>query len=521
MKSHIALLTVLSLSVLGTTAEGAASFERRNLVVPGNVLWVADGDLNGDGRFDLVASFRRGAGPRSRRYLALFVRRPAGLPVRPDLTIAAPEGAAAFDLGDADGDGDDDLVFLMASGAFYQDVSASPVGSRVGPLRRLVSTPTLVVVPEEEDLVRWNFLRRLGPDRAETILLPGRRRLRLYRRTSAGWTAWSDVQLWQWSYYDAESDHYRPSGRGGSSGRPYAFRVTTIVPNIDFVDQTGDGQLDLVTHYEDRVAVHSGDRRGRFSEKPMIRQWLQVRNRTELESRDQRVSAQVKDLDGDGIADFIVSKIGGGITTLKTELRLFRGQRGGGFATSPTQVFRDDGYASLARFVDVDGDGQLEMIHPHAEVSIMGMTRAMLSSSMGLEVRIRGRDKRAGFFSEKPAQTLDISIGLDLSSGAALRGSAPLFGHDFDGDGIRDVIVPDGADRMVMHRGWKQPGRRGWFNEDVRLSLEAPGSNATRVLPVSQGATPEILVYYPYRKSLSGRLVVFRQVENRDRSRAR
>ena len=490
-----------------------AGFRRRNLAVPGHVLWVANGDINGDGLIDMVVSFRRGAGPAAGRYLGVFVRRPVGLRVRPDLQIPAPKAAAAFDLGDVDGDGADDLVYLMSSGVFFQKVGA--VGKampRVGPLQRIVASPTLVVVPEEEDIVTWDFLRVIAPDEPPTLVVPGRRRLRLFRRTGASWTPWSSVELWQWSYYDAESDHYRPSGRGGSSGRPYAFRVTTIVPNIDFLDQTGDGRPDLVTHYEDRIAVHAANDKGRFSDKPTLRQWLQVRNREELESRDQRVSGHVQDLDGDGVADFVVSKIGGGITTLKTEMRLFRGRRGGGFETAPAQVFKDRGFASLARFIDIDGDGQVEMVHPHAAVSIMGMTRAMLSSSLGIDVRIRRPASDGRFFEKAPKQTLDISIGLDLSSGAALRGAAPLFGYDFNSDGYRDVVVPDGGDKMVVHLGWATKRGRGWFNKNTRLALDAPGSNATRALPVSASKPPEILVYYPYRKALSGRLVIFQYV---------
>ena len=501
------LAPLVGLGLLLSTAIGEAAFQRRNLVLPGNVLWMTTGDVNGDGLVDLLVSYRQGSGPSAERFLGLFVRRPGGLPGRPDLRVKAPSQAAAFDVGDIDGDGRDELIYLMASGAFFQKVAGSP-RPRVGPLTRLVSTPTLVVVPEEEDLVSWDFLRQLVPEGPPTLVLPGRRRLRMFRPSAGKWAAWCDVQLWQWSYYDAESSHYRPSGRGGSSGRPYAFRVTTIVPNIDFADQTGDGRPDLVTHYEDRIAVHPAGEDGCFSEQAQRRQWMRVRGAEELESRDQRVSGQVQDLDGDGVADFIVSKIGGGITTLKTELLLFRGQKGGGFASRPAQTFRDNGFASLVRFVDVDGDGRLEMVHPHAEVSIMGMTRAMLSSSMGLDVRIRRRDLKAGFFDPKPRQTLDISIGLDLSSGAALRGSAPLFGHDFDGDGLRDVVVPDGGDKMRLHLGRRRG--RGWFEEDGRIALEAPGSNATLVLPVSAKSKPEILVYYPYRKDLSRRLVVFR-----------
>jgi len=45
------------------------------------------------------------------------------------------------------------------------------------------------------------------------------------------------------------------------------------------------------------------------------------------------------------------------------------------------------------------------------------------------------------------------------------------------------------------------------------MSLEAPGSNATRALEAGRGQPPEVLVYYPYRKKLSSRLIVFRYVQ--------
>ncbi len=514
---HVLLgASVIAAFLVSTPARSAPSkraFVRHDLAVPGSVLSLSYGDVDADGWIDLVVSYRRKAGPSAERYLAIFRRRPTGLPSTPDLFIAAPSTAAAFDLGDVDGDGADELVYLMASGAFFQSVSTAPRSLAAGPVQRLVSVPTLVVVPEEEDLVGWDFLRPVGPGTPETLVLPGRRELRMFRRDEQGrWVSWCDVHLWQWSYYDAERGHYRPSGRGGSSGRPYAFRVTTVVPNIDFLDQTGDGRPDLIAHYEDRVALHPATAEGCFAVDAQYLRWFQVRTKAELESRDQRVSAEITDLDSDGIADLVLTKIGGGVRTLKTELRLFRGLRDGGFSDKPVQTFKDDGFATLARFIDIDGDGRIEMVHPHAPVSIMSMTRALLSSSIGLELRIRRPDPKSGFFQARPAQTIDVSVGLDLSSGAALRASAPVIGFDFNGDNRRDVVVPDGADAMVMLPG--RPATKvaaeGWFDEDARIVLKAPGSHATQPLPVAANAPPEIIVTYPYRRDLSGRLVVFR-----------
>lgn len=465
---------------------------------------MAHGDLDGDTYTDLVLSYRRGSGPSAQRYLAVFFRSAEGYPARPQVAFRAPPTAAAFDVGDALGDGRDEVLYLTSTGVFVQTFEARKPGRP----QRLISTATLVSGPEEEDLATWDFLRTL-PGGKSVLMVPGRRRLRVYTRGPEKWAIWADVQVDLHSYYDAESKTYRRSGRGGATGRPYAFRVTTIVPNVEWVDQTGDGRLDLVTFYEDRVAVHVQDDSGALAPKPTHRRWFRVRSKAELESRDTRVSAKVRDLDGDGIADLALGKIGGGITTLKTELRLYKGVKGGGFGDTPAQVFADEGFAALSDFVDVDGDGTLEMVHPLSEVSIVAMSRAMLSKTLDLDVRIRERSPAHAFFHPKPVQTLETSYGLDLSVGASIRGAAPLFGRDFDGDGRPDVLLSEGGEAMVVHSGRGGPTAR--FAEDGHVRLEAPGTNHTLPVPVRQGAAGplDIVQFYVARRSLAGRIFVF------------
>lgn len=506
MKQKTTVLTMM-VGALLITEDALAGFEQQELELPGMTLWVATGDLDGDGLTDLIASYRRGSGPAAQRFLAIFFRRPQGYTRRPDVAFAAPRNAAIFDVGDAFGDAQDELLYLTPSGVFAQGF----VKRKPGAPTRIVATQTLVGEPEEEDFPYWDFVRDV-PKLGKTMLLPTRGKLHIYKREEGAslWKRHSSIDLRQYSYYDVESANYRRSPRGGSSGRPYSMRVTTIVPNVDFVEQTGDGKVDVVTNFDDRLEVYPQLEDGTFSTKPVHRQWMQVLTKEELENRDTGVSAQVEDLDGDGIADLALTKIGGGITTLASEVRLHRGRKGGGFEEKPAQVFADEGFAALARFVDVDGDGKKEMVHPHAEVSIMSISSAMLSSELGLDIRIRrGSGGDSEIFDRKPAQKLETSFGLDLSVGAALRGAAPIFGHDFDGDGIRDVILSEGGDKMLLHRGkrGKEP-----FEEDGHVALAAEGSNTTLVIQPStkKPGKPDVLVYYVARRGKSGKLVLFK-----------
>lgn len=498
-----ALIGVL---VLGGVARAGPKFERQALSVPGAVLWMSHGELDGDGFTDLVVSYRRGSGPQAQRFLAIFFRGPEGYPAKPQVAFAAPARTAVYDVGDAVGDPRDELVYLSSTGVFAQTFE----GRAPQPPKRLISAPTLASGAEEEDLATWDFLRKPPGFERPILMLPTRRGLRVYRRTAEGWDKWQDVRVDLFSYYDAESPTYRRSGRGGATGRPYAFRVTTIVPNVEWTDQTGDGRPDLVTFYEDRVELFEQDAEGGLAAQPSGRRWFRIRTPDELESRDVRVAAKVKDLDGDGIADLAVGKIGGGVTTLKTEVRLYRGLKGGGFSKSPAQVFSDEGFGALWDFVDVDGDGALEMVHPHSEVSIVAMSRAMISKTLELDVRVREPVSGGLFFAPKPVQTLETSYGLDLSVGAAIRGAAPMFGHDLTGDGRPDALLSDNGEAMVLRAGRDGGRGRASFDEDGAARLEAEGSNTTLAIPArAVGGAVDVVVYYVARKSLAGRIFVF------------
>jgi VCBS repeat protein len=495
----------------GAPAEAGIKFSRQELTVPGDLLWLTTGDLDGDGKTDIVLSYRRGTGPHATKFIGVFFRQDSGYAPHPEIAIQAPKSAALFDVGDAFGDGRQQIVYFASDGVYAQALT----GRKAQAPMKVLSTSSLVGESEEDDVIAWDFMRVPAANEPETIIVPTRGPLKLFRREENAWKLWSKVYLDLRSYYDAEMSTFRRDRRGGSTGRPYAFRSTTIVPLLDFVDQTGDGKVDLVASFEDRVAVYPRLDDGKLAEKALFNVWFNVRTPTELQVRDAGVYTLIQDLDGDGVADACVTKIAGGITTLATEVRLYRGLKGGGFEEKPAQIFKDEGFGALASFIDVDGDGKLEMVHPRSSVSIMAISQMMLKRELSLDLRIRRASREKGlFFDREEVQRLETVFGLDLSVGATMRGAYPILGYDLDGDGLKDAIVSEGGGKMVVHKGVRKD--KEVFEGEGHVSLEAPGASTTIAFTPSldKPGRPDVLIYYVDRSDLAGKIYVFKNASD-------
>ncbi len=483
---------VLMLVLLGGPA-GAVGFEARTSKVPGQILAVEPGDFDGDGLEDIVVAYRRGIGPSARRFLALFFRGPNGFSPGPDLAFVVPRGMAMFDVGEADGAPGHELLYLSDSGVFGHGFS----GRRAVEPRRLFSGASLIADPEPDDLPAWDFARDL-PGLGPVVLFPTRRDLRVLVPGKDGLDERCEVLVEHAATYGAR-------GRGARSSD--GFAITLTVPRMVFTEATGDGGLDLVTQVGDVFAVHAGEKEC-FSPRAVRRQRITIRTEDEERTGGAVVSAEIADLDGDGIADLALTKVGGGLTNLRTEVRLYRGEAGGGFSTDPLQRFDGSGFGGFVRFADVTGDQRLEMVQPRAEVSILGLTRVLLSSSVSLDVLVRRRSSNPDrFFDPEPTQVLQTSFGFDFSRPSGLMGASPIFGHDFDGDGRPDALLSKGRDRMGLHRA---TGGQLPFEKDSRFGLEGPGSIATTALSPGKDLRPEVLVWYPKREGLDDTLHVHR-----------
>lgn len=497
---------------VGGPARGGG-FEAQTLRVPGTVQWVDHGDLDGDGRRDLVVSYRRRGGPASERFFAVFHRSDRGFGTRPSHAFEAPPGAAIFDVAPAPSGARDELLVWSRTGVFALSFEDRKIA---GP-RALVTARTLIGAPEEQDLPHWDFVREV--DGSPVMILPGADGVRVLRHREGGWAEVARLPIRPLELYDAETETFRPGEDGGPPVRNYALRITRTVPRLTFIDQTGDGRSDLVSSFEDRVEVFRARPDGTFQPEPVFRRWFQLRTRAEVENRDATLYATVAHLDRDGIADLCLAKSSGGLTSFRSEVRMYRGLEGGGFEPEPAQTFDHGGIGSLVSFVDVDGDGGLEMLQPSAEISLATMVRALFARSFQIDVLLHRPQKAGGgFFEPEASQRLTARFDLDLGASSSVRGSPPLFGHDFDGDGRPDALVPDGGERMALHKGIGDGSR--FFRSDAFVHLEGPGSGTTLVLPPgTPGGLPDVASFYVGRDDLRSQLLLHLNQHRREAQR--
>ena len=463
------------------------------------LLWLAEGDLNGDEEIDLVFSYKRGAGVNSKKFLAIFFRENGEFSKFPQQAFQVPKRAVAFTIANVMGDKKDEIVYLRSSGIYAQVALPKRVSAPI----QILKARNIVGRSEREDFIHWDFVKEF--EGKTWLIVPFVDGIELYERKGALYKLNSDIKLDTEHFYDTERETYLRSTRGGRSGKNYAFRSTTILPLLRFVDYDGDGKLDLMSHFDDRVAVNKQLSDSTFEPVPSERRWFKLRNKKENAARDTTIDLQVLDLNGDNIADVSATKISGGVLNMRTETRLYLGKKGGGFSTTPNQVFTDEGFANLVRYEDVDLDGNLEMIHPLSQPSLFSLSRVLLSSELRVDFRIRKRSEKGSLvFSKEPTLEVTSVLGLDFSTGGALHGPYPVFGIDMNQDSKADIGIGQGDESFEILEGSKtgslKPGR------DRIFKIKA--TRSTRKLSRLTGASSEILFFYKYLPKYSGRAQV-------------
>ena len=209
----------------------------------------------------------------------------------------------------------------------------------------------------------------------------------------------------------------------------------------------------------------------------------------------------IEDLDGDGLPELVVYSVTGeGLFGKETRYEIHRGELDAqnllSFEAQPSSVIGSGGVQINVERQDLDGDGTLEMLVTSFDLGIGSIIRGLLSRTANLQLAIYAM--RDGRYLEDPVLTRKVTAKLDIANGDIFV-PAVLAG-DVDGDGLKDLLVQDGDDKLKVFIG--QTGKRPFARSPLLIDMELPeGAGSVRVVNLDGDAIDDLLLVFDADKS--------------------
>jgi FG-GAP-like repeat len=470
-------------------------FSTQRLAVDGRVVWVDAGDINRDGAADLVSVFRRGAEPDTKRFIGVFYQQADGrYPDKPSEERPVPADAAVATVADCDGDNVSEVVFLTSAGvSAYMStggkLSAAPV--------EWVKSATATYFPEPEDLPLWDMCGDFHKTGKPELAMWETGALSFHRFSGGKWQQNERLKMAPTTLIDSMASGFF---RGASSNRDVSISALYIYPELAVGDYDGDGRADLFAIAEEHLRIYAGNGE-RYSETPTAVLDFNLRTTEERNLHKANVSAQALDINGDKKTDFVLNKVAGGLSSMKSETAIHINK--GGFSKKPDKLVKRNGFSALTQFADLDRDGRPEMIEPYADVGLVTLARAMVSKAISVDWLVT-KNHDGVFDSEHPTSKIPIRFGLDFSGGPIFKGPFPRISHDFDGDGLLDFLASPDGEQLEVYLGKKE----GFFDSEPAVKVKVEVSPFTTPFYDAKAKKTHVVTFFRDVAGKEGRIVV-------------
>jgi hypothetical protein len=486
------LLTTLLLSVLAEVAWGQP-FAAYELRVNGAIVTVIPAELRSHRRQDLVVLSRTGTFPNEVRWVSVFWQQEGGrFNAHPDLVWEMDSAATVIDIGTLGTEqGHKSIVYLTGS-----EVRAYQLTDMAHPTpTTLLKIPTVTVFPEPGALPPLPLIADWKGTGQPWLGVPQFGQLVLYPIGRTGPQGSGEpVTLYQPSLlFSAEREHRLI--------RDYSLQLIYRLPQLFVRDFNGDGRADLIAAWQDNLSVYLQDTAGRFPQEPSQTFHFNVRTEQERTLRSVFISSLIEDLDGDGRADLVLTKMSGRLTDRRivTSVHL---NRAGSLAPRPDVRIEHDGFTTTMFAKDLNGDGKRDLIFPLARIGVSNLIRNLLTSRVDVSLLVYlYRDQ--GIYNSTPDWTRNFTYQIDLSDGVVLQGVWPNVDGDFDGDGKVDLLVA-GNDEVAVYLA--APGPLFARDPAARVPVKTSSHLITRGLTDS-GRT-DIIMWYDGSSEWKGMIKV-------------
>jgi hypothetical protein len=432
---------------------------------------VVYGDVNGDGRADLVVAALKGR----ERQLRVYLQQEGVIAfgTEPDHLLAPVwKDVVAYAVADVHPDAGAEVILFTAAGAWAWRLRA-PERATVA---KLVEVAFLWQLPDPGRVVAWpRAVRDVDGDGSADLVVPEPGGYRIVVRRGEGFDpAFISVPDDRAANRDmvprAVADRVAArvdTGAARAAMRRYQLSIGSTgaeslvtggplvqvedeVPAPQFLDFDADGDLDLLARTEKWVHVWYQHPPGRFRARRTFKAPVVADRNRKL---DVSYSAHVVDINRDGYADCVLlagdqrskkarTQIMVYLQKPKAKLPLF------GAEGLPDQLLVLDGFAGNPRFEDVDGDGYPDLKVGAIRPDLIDTLRAASGGAVRAEFYVYLN--RKGTLSRRP----DLTFRAQVQVKGLRRARTALvarFVADVTGDGVQDFVLRDEETRLRLY----------------------------------------------------------------------
>jgi|GEM_PF-1091086 len=477
------ILTYMLLSTSPLHAQAYPSFRQHVLRVSSGVYDVCVEDLNGDEALDIVVLHSRSRTIDSypERALSIFMQDRDAFTSEPIQTILADKGEILFDIGDLDSDDNPELVFLLEDGISVRQF----VDGRYSQVLEHIVTTSSVFLPHDGSILpRHRFILNIDGDNAPEIIIPQRHELHILSKGQDG--GFKLVQrLWT-------SPEYTLPPRN-------ALTQSLNLPVCRAQDYNGDGFSDLLAVSGDRLDVFLQYPQTWVNPQPSLtppdlryRMGTRNVNTTVLETLTP-VSATVetRDLNGDGYVDIIVTQGSRATFTHRiSQIQIYLNKQGR-YDILPDHVFTAENFGGEHIIRDFNGDGLQDFALLTFKIGFAQAIKFLLTKKAGNAFDIYPMHSD-NTYPQKSVRRISFSrsIRIDEILGSTLCHS---FEGDFNGDGLRDILIGTGDETITVFPGHPQT----LFTKKPSLKIQTVISPHLWVGDLNQDGYSDIIFWYP------------------------
>ena len=274
--------------------------------------------------------------------------------------------------------------------------------------------PTIAVRPDERGLDRLRLVRsELGSRR---LLVPGLGEAWVLE-ANGGVVARLDV--------GGRANFLVPVRPGPAIGEN-EIELYFDVPTLQTADVDGDGRADVVATNRHALRIHRQRPDGSFATAPDREIALRLIPLDDHVRNTGSVRSELRDLNGDGRADLLVSHTSGGFLRAANRTRIHLNRDGSFDLEHPDQVFERSGGVAADELVDLDGDGRPEWLRVFLRFGLLQMAELFVQRRVDLDAAIH-RPGENGRFEEAPWLERRVTLPFDFET-LRPRGFPPTVG---------------------------------------------------------------------------------------------